>query len=69
MKAASRLALFAATIAIAAGSTGTPALAKTSKWSKSQCTAYAKKYTKSSKSQKSAANKTLKSHGCTNKVA
>jgi hypothetical protein len=70
MKASSRIALFAATLAVAVGGASAPAFATTSgKWSKSQCTAYAKKYTKSSKSGQSSADKTLKSHKCTNKVS
>jgi len=42
-----------------------PAVAATpAKWSTSKCSSYAKKYTKSTKTQKTAANKTLKSHKC-----
>jgi hypothetical protein len=69
MKVGSRIALFAATIAVAVGGASAPAFAASSKWTKAACTAYAKKYTKSSKSAKTAADKTLQAHKCTNKVS
>lgn len=67
MKANSRIAVLAVTGAVAAAGSSAPALGA-SKWSHSKCVSYAKKYSHSSKSRKSAANKTLKGHGCTNRV-
>ena len=56
----------ALTLSLAAiGTTAAPAVATTSPhWTKSRCSSYAKKYKKASKSKKSAANKSLKLHGC-----
>jgi len=52
-------------VAAAVGTTAAPAMAATSShWSHSKCVSYANKYRHSTKSQKSAANKSLKMHGC-----
>jgi len=58
-----RLSALALTLA-AVGTAAAPAMASSSHWSSAKCGSYAGKYHHSSKSQKSAANKTLKGHGC-----
>jgi hypothetical protein len=68
-----RVAPLVAAAAIAAGGTALPATAATSThWTKSKCTSYAAKFAKkhphATSKQKKAADKTLKKHGCTNKV-
>ncbi|MFL5885018.1 MAG: hypothetical protein ACJ77M_08110 [Thermoleophilaceae bacterium] len=61
-------------MAIAVGGTALPALAKTSTthWTTTKCDSYAAKFKKkhphATSKQKKAADKTLKKHGCTNKV-
>lgn len=63
-----RFAALGLTLA-AIGSTAAPVMAaSTPHWNSSKCSSYSGKYKKSSKSRKSAANKTLKSHGCKIKV-
>jgi len=61
---ARRFAALGLTLA-AIGTTAAPVMAASSShWTGSKCSSYSGKYKKSSKSQKSAANKTLKTHGC-----
>jgi hypothetical protein len=68
----SRIAAAVAAAAIGVGAVGVPSAEASSKWSKSQCksyvTSFKKHHSKATKSQKSAANKTLKSHSCSQKV-
>ena len=65
-------AILANIVAVSAllGAGLSPALASSSSshWSSAKCTAYAKKYASATKTQKSAANRTLKAHSCTNRV-
>jgi hypothetical protein len=68
-----RIAAVAVAAALGVGGVGVPSAgASTSHWSKTQCKTYVKsfkkKHPKATKSQKSAANKTLKGHGCSQKV-
>jgi hypothetical protein len=68
-----RIAAVAVAAALGVGGVGVPSAgASTSHWSKTQCKTYVKsfkkKHPKATKSQKSTANKTLKGHGCSQKV-
>jgi hypothetical protein len=68
-----RIAAVAVAAALGVGGVGVPSAgASMSHWSKTQCKTYVKsfkkKHPKATKSQKSAANKTLKGHGCSQKV-
>ena len=58
-----RLSAFTLAIATVCA-TAAPAMASSSHWSAAKCGSYAGKYHHPSKSQRSGANKTLKSHGC-----
>ena len=65
-----RLAAAAMIATVTVAGATAPALATSkSKWTKAQCTSYKtsfeKKHPKATKAQKTAANKTLKSWGCT----
>jgi hypothetical protein len=64
----SRIAVGAATLAVAAGGIS-PALASaTTHWSNAKCEAYAKKYDKAKGMIMSDANKELKKYGCKQRV-
>jgi len=68
-----RIAATAVATAISLASIGAPAMASTSKhWTKTQCSSYAKTFKKNhshaTAKQKSAANKALKTAGCTTTV-
>jgi hypothetical protein len=68
-----RIAPVVLAVAIGAGGLTIPAgAATTTHWTTKQCTSYAKRWAKSHKhataKQKKAADKTLKKHGCSNKV-
>lgn len=68
MTLSSRVAVAAATVAVAVGG-ATPAVAGSmSHWSKAKCKSYAKKYAKVKGSAMTKDNKTLKEHGCSQKV-
>jgi hypothetical protein len=63
---AKRFAAVTLTTILGMGSIAAPTLAATSShWSRSQCQAYAHKYTHASKSKKVTYNRVLKSHHCT----
>ena len=65
MNSAKRLVAISLATAAGLGSVAVPALAASSThWSKSQCQAYAKKYTHASKSSKTTHNKVLKGYHC-----
>lgn len=68
MTLSTRIAVAAATAAVALGGT-VPAVASSKKhWSKSQCTSYAKKYEKAKGKIEKDANNYLKEHGCKQRV-
>jgi hypothetical protein len=68
-----RIAAAAVAAALGVGTIGVPSAGASMKhWSKSQCKSYVTSFKKSHKkptsSQKKSANKTLKGHGCSQKV-
>jgi hypothetical protein len=68
MTLSKRIAVAGATIAVAVAGSA-PALATSmTHWSKAECKAYAKKYDKAMGMKMSNDNKTLKDHGCSEKV-
>ena len=60
--------LAVALAAAAIGMSAVPALASSSHWKHARCQTYANRYRHASASQKSAANRTLRSHGCSVRV-
>lgn len=69
MKISTRIAGASATVVLAAAcAVPVAAAAGTSHWSKGQCTSYAKKNAHVKGAHRTADNKTLKSHGCSEKL-